>query len=74
MGSVLRGKPSSYSLALVAVGFMPPLASLVIQAPGTVILFFRGCFSGRLGMEEYKLKVNGFCCPLRYIFYGKEAQ
>ena len=74
MGSVLRGKPSSYSLALVAVGFMPPLASLVIQAPGTVILFFRGCFTGRLGMEEYKLKVYGFCCPLRYIFYGKEAQ
>ena len=74
MGSVLRSKPSSYSLALVAVGFMPPLASLVIQAPVTVILFFRGCFTGKLSMEEYKLEFNGFCFPLCYIFYGKEAQ
>lgn len=70
---MLRRKPSSYSLALVAVGFMPPLASLVI-APITVILFFRGCFTSKLSMEEYKLEFNGFCCPLSYIFYGKEAQ
>ena len=54
MGSVLRGKPSTSSLALVSVGFMPPMAPLVIQAPGIVILFFSECFTGRLGMEGYK--------------------